>query len=94
MNKTFSMLALALTLLGAPAMAQAAEPAAPLGPVATACKDDIAKLCAGKPHDGEVRACLESQKDKVTESCRHALETTGGGHGKGMGMGQGNMQRQ
>jgi hypothetical protein len=55
------------------------------GPVATACKDDIAKLCAGKAHDGEVRICLETNYDKVAATCRTALDTTGGGRGKGMG---------
>jgi Cysteine rich repeat len=49
------------------------------GPVATACKDDIPKFCAGKEHgQGEVRACLEAHKDKVSAACKAALETTGG----------------
>lgn len=56
------------------------------GPVATACKDDIAKLCAGKAHDGEVRICLETNYDKVAAACKAALDTTGGGRGKGLGM--------
>jgi hypothetical protein len=58
------------------------------GPVATACKDDIAKLCAGKAHDGKVRICLESNYDKVAAACRTALDTTGGGRGKGLGKGK------
>ncbi|VTZ25282.1 conserved hypothetical protein [Methylocella tundrae] len=58
------------------------------GPVATACKDDIAKLCAGKAHDGEVRICLETNYDRVSAACKTALDTTGGGHGKGLGMGR------
>jgi hypothetical protein len=32
------------------------------GPLITQCKDDILKFCAGKRHDGEVRACLEAKK--------------------------------
>jgi hypothetical protein len=57
------------------------------GPVATACKDDITKFCAGKEHgQGEVRACLESNKDKVSAACKTALDNTG--PGKGMGAGQ------
>ncbi|MEQ1717896.1 MAG: cysteine rich repeat-containing protein [Hyphomicrobium sp.] len=57
------------------------------GPVATACKDDIPKLCAGKEHgQGEVRACLEANKDKVSAACKAALDSTG--PGKGMGQGQ------
>lgn len=58
------------------------------GPVATACKDDIAKLCADKAHDGGVRICLETNYDKVAAACKAALDTTGGGRGKGLGMGR------
>jgi hypothetical protein len=54
------------------------------GPVATACKDDIPKLCAGKEHgQAEVRACLEANKDKVSAACKTALDTTGPGKGQG-----------
>jgi hypothetical protein len=56
--------------------------AAQTGPVATKCKDDIAKFCASETHDGGIRACLETNKDKVSASCKRALETTGGGMGK------------
>lgn len=49
------------------------------GPVITQCKDDIAKHCAGKQHDGEVRACLETKRTQVSAVCRTALDTTGGG---------------
>lgn len=60
------------------------------GPVAVSCNDDIAKLCAGKSHEGrEARTCLEANKDKVSPACKTALETTGGGQGKGQGQGQG-----
>ena len=52
------------------------------GPVITQCKDDIAKFCAGKSHDGEVRACLEAKKAEVTVACKTALDTTGGGQGR------------
>lgn len=52
------------------------------GPVITQCKDDIAKFCAGKSHDGEVRACLEAKKTDVTAACKTALSTTGGGKGR------------
>lgn len=61
-------------------MGSAASAFAQPGPVAIACKDDIPKHCAGKEHgQGEVRACLEANKDKVSNACREALETTGGG---------------
>ena len=53
------------------------------GPVATACADDIAKLCAGKSHQNrEARTCLEANKSKVSAACKTALDTTGGGKGK------------
>lgn len=55
--------------------------AAQTGPVATACKDDIPKYCAGKKHGppaDEVRVCLEANKDKVSAACKEALESTGG----------------
>jgi hypothetical protein len=64
-----------------------AAASAQTGPVATACKDDIAKLCAGKAHDGEVRVCLETNYDKVSAACKTALDTTGGGRGRGLGRG-------
>lgn len=56
------------------------------GPVATACKDDLAKYCAGKPHAGrEARTCLDENKSKVSDACKAALDSTGGGHGQGKG---------
>ena len=55
--------------------------AAQSGLVATACKDDIPKFCAGKEHgppEHAVRLCLETNKDKVSPACKEALESTGG----------------
>jgi hypothetical protein len=78
---TLAISALALVASIAVAVAQT-------GPVATACKDDIAKLCAGKAHDGEVRICLETNYDKVSAACKTALDTTGGGRGRGLGRGK------
>ncbi|MBU2532632.1 MAG: cysteine rich repeat-containing protein [Alphaproteobacteria bacterium] len=53
------------------------------GPVATACKDDIAKYCAGLGHGNrQTRSCLEANVEKVSASCKSALETTGGGRGR------------
>ena len=67
-----SALVLAASIAGASAQT---------GPVGTACKSDIAKLCADRAHDGEVRICLETNYDKVSAACKKALDTTGGGHG-------------
>lgn len=55
------------------------------GPVATACKADIAKLCADKAHDGGIRICLETNYDALAAACKTALDTTGGGRGNGFG---------
>jgi hypothetical protein len=64
--------------------AAAAQGGTGSGPVAAACQADIAKYCAGKEHGNRaVRTCLEENRDKVTEACRTALDTTGGGRGQG-----------
>jgi hypothetical protein len=63
--------------------------AAQSGPVARACQNDIAKMCAGRPHDGSVRICLEQNYESVSAACKKALDTTGGGRGKGLGKGKG-----
>ena len=52
------------------------------GPVITHCKDDIARFCAGKRHDGEMRGCLKAKKVEVSAACKTALDTTGGGKGR------------
>ena len=84
MMKTWLGAAFALTLAGGAAFAQQGQ-----GPVASACNDDIAKLCAGKSHENrEARTCLDAKKDKVSAACKTALETTGGGQGKGDGKGK------
>jgi|CXWK01.1.fsa_nt_gi hypothetical protein len=75
--------------LGLVAAALAVTPvAAQQGPVAQSCGPEMEKFCAGKKHgQGEMRACLEANKDKVSDACRHALDTTGPGKGMGQGMG-------
>lgn len=75
-----------------PALAQAGPGA---GPVAVACKDDIAKHCAGKEHGaGDVRKCLEAKKAEVSGPCKTALDTTGPGKGMGGMGGMGGMSGQ
>ncbi len=74
--KTAKTLAIACALAAALTTAGWAQK----GPVATACADEITKFCADKEHgQGEVRACLEANKDKVSDACKTALDTTGGG---------------
>ncbi len=56
------------------------------GPVANQCRADIAKYCADKSHyDRSVRICLQDHKEKVSETCRQALEMTDGRTGMGAG---------
>lgn len=64
------------------ALAQVSGKGPSQGPVIARCKDDIARFCSGKRHDGEVRTCLEGRKAEVTAACKTALETTGGGKGR------------
>lgn len=83
MKNTTAKLTIAAGLaLAAVGTSLAQQPGKGQGAVITQCKDDIAKLCAGKQHDGEVRACLEGKKAQVTAACKTALETTGGGKGR------------
>jgi hypothetical protein len=78
-TRTISLAALTAVAFVSTAFAQQ-------GPVAMSCKDDIAKYCADKEHGkGEVRACLEANKNKVTDQCKAALDTTGPGKGVGQG---------
>jgi hypothetical protein len=40
-----------------------------------ACKDDIQKFCASEPKgQGKVKACLQSNSDKVSAECKSALD--------------------
>jgi hypothetical protein len=81
-STTLALAVLAATLLSTAVYGQS-------GPVATSCANDIAKLCAGKPHDGSVRICLEQDYEKVSSACKTALDTTGGGRGKALTKGKG-----
>jgi hypothetical protein len=75
----FILAAIASMAVGA-ALAQPATgtPGTGIGPVATACKDDIAKYCPNEEHgQGEVRRCLQQHHDEVSEACRNALDNTG-----------------
>jgi Cysteine rich repeat len=76
--KTTFILAAGIVLLSA-VSATAQGP----GPVAKQCAADIQSFCAGKVHGaGQVRACLETNRDKVSADCRQALDTTGPGRGR------------
>jgi hypothetical protein len=54
------------------------------GTVANACKEDIATYCADKPNaHGEARACLQANRNKISDVCKMALDTTGPVKGTG-----------
>lgn len=78
-TKLLGIVAIVASLtIAAPALAQNPQPGK--GPVATACRQDIEKFCAGKQHgQGAVRACLESNKANVGAACASALDSTGPG---------------
>jgi predicted ABC-type transport system involved in lysophospholipase L1 biosynthesis ATPase subunit len=76
MMKLTYAIALGAALMAAPYAVALAQPA---GPVVTACKEDIAKLCANLPRNGSVRACLTKHESEVSAPCKQALDTTGGG---------------
>ena len=79
--KLIPLIALSIFAVAAPVTAASAQS----GPVGTACEGDIASLCAGKTHSGEVRACLQADYAKVSVACKTALDNTGGGRGPGLG---------
>jgi hypothetical protein len=63
-------------IMAVPAIAQT-------GPVATACAADIPQFCAGKGHGNrQTRSCLEANREKLSQRCRSALDSTGGGRRK------------
>jgi hypothetical protein len=50
------------------------------GPVATFCAPEISRYCAHERHGaGAVRACLESNRRRLSHDCRNALGSTAGG---------------
>jgi len=61
----------------------AAGPAFAVGPVHKACEADMAKLCPDVPREhGKTRDCMEAQKDKLSQACKSALESTPRGSNK------------
>lgn len=64
-----SLIALLLAAPLAPAFAQG-TPAQ-----RAACRPDVTKFCKGKGDDpGVLLACLEENKDKISEKCRKVIE--------------------
>jgi hypothetical protein len=73
-----------VTMMALPSSSATLAQGVGAGPVGTQCKADIAKFCAGAQHGSmAARACLDANRDKVSDGCRRALDTTGGGRGQG-----------
>jgi hypothetical protein len=69
-----------LTLLFA-TTAMAAEPADP-GPQRGACREEVKKICAGiKPGDGQLKQCVEANRDKFTPACQERMSRAAEGRG-------------
>lgn len=65
-------------LAGALAIGFTVGTAAQTGPVAQACKKEIAEFCASKGHGAaQTRTCLEAKRKSLSAACLKALETTG-----------------
>ena len=74
MKTLLSSLSLACAgfLLAGAASAADAPPAA--GAVATACKADVEKLCAGiTPGDGKIKACMKEHRKELSPDCKKEL---------------------
>ena len=70
----------ALSLLGALAIpcafaADAAASSPGATPAASACRDDVARLCPGtQPGDGRIKACMKENRKKLSDACKAELK--------------------
>lgn len=63
----------AFFILAAGASASVAHPGGG-GVVREACRGDVGKLCHGtRPGDGRIRACLKSNRDRLSDGCKSAI---------------------
>lgn len=76
------MLAAAVVALGAgAALAQNGAPPPGGGGRMAACRDDAQKLCPDK-HGPDRRACMQANKDKLSDGCKAAMAARAGGKGQ------------
>jgi hypothetical protein len=79
------MMMFAAVLLTASVGAALAQNAAPApnggGGRMAACRDDAQKLCADK-RGPDRRACLEANKDKLSDGCKAAMAARAAGNGQ------------
>jgi Spy/CpxP family protein refolding chaperone len=67
----------ALALLAAVATSASALAQTPTAAQRAACKPDFDKFCAGTmPGGGRILACLNKQRDQLSDACKKALDTS------------------
>ena len=71
------MLAAAMLAMGASA-ALAQNGAPPAGGRMMACRDDAQKFCSDK-HGPDRRACMQANKDKLSDGCKAAMAARANG---------------
>jgi len=73
------------------ALAEAPEGKGPMPGAMTACKEEAQKLCPNLKPGPELQACMQQNKDKVSETCqkliRERQQARGGGQGRQGGQG-------
>ena len=77
MKTTQTLAALSLFAFVAMSSAFAADGAANAadGPVVEACRQDVQTLCPGvQPGDGRIKACMKSNRRKLSDGCKGALK--------------------
>jgi hypothetical protein len=83
--KTWTLAMAGVVVMTGAAFAQMGAPKGGMGtgPVASACKAEIADKCAGKQHGNRaVRTCLEANRSSLSDACKAALDSTGRGRGR------------
>ena len=80
--KTMMWAAAMLTMGAGAALAQnGAPPAGGGGGRMAACRDDAQKLCPDK-HGPDRRACMQANKDKLSDGCKSAMAARASGNGR------------
>jgi hypothetical protein len=75
--KTMMMAVAMLTMGAGAALAQNGAPPAGGGRM-MACRDDAQKLCPDK-HGPDRRACMQANKDKLSDGCKSAMAARANG---------------
>ncbi|HEX4026060.1 MAG TPA: hypothetical protein VHX18_00475 [Rhizomicrobium sp.] len=78
--KTMVLAAAVLAMGAGAALAQNGAPP-PGGGRMAACRDDAQKLCPDK-HGPDRRACMETNKDKLSDGCKAAMAARASGGGR------------